>query len=413
VLLLEAVRQALRLLWAHRLRSLLTLFGLVWGTASVIFLVGWGQGVRTMLERGFFKAGKNMGEVWAGRVSEEYTPAVDRRYLWWRMEDVELLRKRARVPELFGAEAWEMLPVVFGARAINADVRGMDPEAMEIRGVGVAAGRGITQADVEHRRRVVVLGDKVRRRLLGLEGGLGSWVRIGGKPFKVVGLLDHVGTQLSRDRLEIDEHAWIPISTLQANWPSWWTDEYVVSKILYRLRDRADLEAAEKEVRSILATRLGVPTDDVEAVGIWSSLKMLNKLPIDQTSGLLFVLAAATLMIGGIGVLNMMLDAVHERRQEIGVRLAIGARRRDIVMQFFVETFTIAALGGLAGAALGIGLCLIFASLEVPDLVPVPELSARVVLLAFCVLGFVALAAGVIPAWRASRVDPASTLRME
>jgi putative ABC transport system permease protein len=413
VLLLEAVRQALRLLWAHRLRSLLTLFGLVWGTASVIFLVGWGEGVQVMLERGFFKAGKNMGEVWAGRVSEEFTPAVDRRYLWWTIEDVEKLRRRAKLPELIGAEAWEMLPVAYGPRAINVDVRGLDPEAMDVRGVGLAAGRGITHADVDHRRRVVVLGDKVRRRLLGVERGLGRWVRIAGKPFQVVGLLEPVGTQLSRDRLEIDEHAWIPISTLQANWPRWWTDEFVVTKIIYRMPDRHRMEETEREVRAILAERLGVPATDVEAVGIWSSLKLLNQLPIDQTQGLMFVLAAATLLIGGIGVLNMMLDSVHERRQEIGVRLAIGARQRDVLLQFFIETFTIALAGGLAGAALGIGGCALFAGLELPDLLPVPLLSVRVVALALGVLGVVALAAGVIPAWRAARIDPALTLRME
>lgn len=410
---LEAVRQALRLLWAHRLRSLLTLFGLAWGTASVIFLVGWGQGVREMLERGFFKAGKNMGEVWAGRVSEEFTPAVDRRYLWWTIDDVELLRRRAKLPALIGAESWEMLPVAFGPRAINVDVRGLDPEAMAVRGIGLAAGRGITHEDVEHRRRIVILGDKVRSRLLGVEGGLGSWIRIAGKPFKVVGLLEHVGTQLSRDRLEIDEHAWIPISTMQANWPRWWTDEYVVSKIIYRMRDRAAMEDTEREVRAILAGRLGVPVDDVEAVGIWSSLKLLNKLPIDQTQGLMFVLAAATLVIGGIGVLNMMLDSVHERRQEIGVRLAIGARRRDIVLQFFVETFTIAFVGGLVGAAFGVAGCALFGAFELPDFLPIPLLSARIVALALGVLSCVALAAGVIPAWRAARVDPALTLRME
>jgi putative ABC transport system permease protein len=413
MLLFEAVRQALRLLRAHRLRSLLTLFGLVWGTASVIFLVGWGQGVREMLERGFFKAGKNMGEVWAGRVSEQYTPAVDRRYLWWTIQDVELLRRRAKLPELIGAEAWEMLPVAFGPRAIHVDVRGLDPEAMAVRGVPLAAGRGITHADLEQRRRVVVLGDKVRSRLLGVEGGLGSWVRIAGKPFQVVGLLAHVGTQLSRDRLEIDEHAWIPITTLQANWPRPWTDDFVVSKIIYRLRDRRLMEDTEREVRAILAGRLGVKPDDVEAIGIWSSIKFLQKLPIDQTQGLMFVLAAATLMIGGIGVLNMMLDSVHERRTEIGVRLAIGARRRDIVAQFFVETFTIAFAGGLFGAALGIGGCLLVGSLDVPDLVPVPLLSPRIVALALGVLSCVALAAGVIPAWRAARIDPALTLRME
>src|SRR5262245_63608704 len=136
-MLVESVRQAMRLLRAHRLRSLLTLFGLVWGTASVIFLVGWGQGVTAMLERGFFKAGKNMGEVWAGRVSEEFSPAVDRRYLWWTMSDVELLRKRAKLPDLIGAESWEMLPVAYGQRAIHVDVRGLDPEAMAVRAVPV------------------------------------------------------------------------------------------------------------------------------------------------------------------------------------------------------------------------------------------------------------------------------------
>jgi putative ABC transport system permease protein len=306
-----------------------------------------------------------------------------------------------------------MLPVAFGPRAIHVDLRGLDPEAMAVRGVPIAAGRGITREDVEHHRRIVVLGDKVRRRLLGVEGGLGSWVRIAGKPFRVVGLLAHVGTQLSRDRLEIDEHAWIPITTLQANWPRPWTDEFVVSKIIYRLRDRHLMEETEREVRAILAGRLGVPADDVEAVGIWSSLKLLNKLPLDQTQGLMFVLAAGTLMIGGIGVLNMMLDSVHERRQEIGVRLAIGARRRDIVVQFFVETFAIAFVGGLAGAALGIGGCVLFGSFEVPDLLPVPLLSMRIVALALGVLSCVALVAGVIPAWRAARIDPALTLRME
>jgi putative ABC transport system permease protein len=127
----------------------------------------------------------------------------------------------------------------------------------------------------------------------------------------------------------------------------------------------------------------------------------------------MFVLAATTLLIGGIGILNMMLDSVHERRQEIGVRLAIGARRRDIVAQFFAETLTVTSLGGLVGIALGAGGCLLLGRLELPELIPVPILDARIVLLALGVMGAVGLAAGVIPAWRATRVDPAETLRME
>jgi putative ABC transport system permease protein len=409
----EVAREALRLLLAHRLRSTLTLFGLVWGTAAVIFLVGWGRGVRDKLELGFFKAGRNMGEVWAGRVSEEFTPAVDRRFLWFTPDDVAALRRRARLPALVGAEAWELLPAAHGQRGLNVDVRGIEPEVMEIRGVPLAAGRGITRADVEHRRRVVLLGDKVRRRLLGPESRLGAWVRIGGIPFEVVGFLDEVGTQLSGDRLWIDEQVWVPISTVFALWPTPWSEEPVVTKIVYRLRDRRLLAETEREVRAILASRLHVAPDDAEAIGIWSAVKMLNRLPIDQMRGLLFILAAATLGIGGIGVMNMMLDSVHERRREIGLRLALGARTRDVMGQFLAETLCVTALGGLVGAALGVGACLGLASLELPELAPVPVLRADVVVAALAIMIGVGVSAGVVPAWRAARVDPASTLRME
>ena len=410
---LEIVRQALRLLAAHKLRSLLTLFGVVWGTAAVIFLVSWGDGVRAMLEEGFFKAGRNMGEVWAGRIGEEFTPAVDRRYLWYTNEDVEILRRRARLPLRIGAEYWEFLPLTVGARAFSVDVRGLDPEAIEIRGVPLATGRFFAEADLEHRRRVVVLGHKTRRRLLGPEGGVGSWVRIAGTPFRVVGVLDRVGTQLSRDRMEIDEQAWVPLTTAQSLWPRWWTRAPVVNKIIYRMRSRHDLEATEAEVRGILARQLRVSPEDHEAVGIWSSVRNLRQLPLDETRGMMFVLASAVLAIGGIGVLNMMLDSVHERRQEIGVRLAVGARRRDIVVQFFLETFTITLVGGLVGAGLGMAGTLALASLEVPDLVPVPIFSLRIVFVAIGVMLVVGLLSGVIPAWRAARIEPAETLRVE
>jgi putative ABC transport system permease protein len=410
---LEIAREALRLLVAHRLRSTLTLFGLVWGTASVIFLVGWGRGVRDKLELGFFKAGRNMGEVWAGHVSEEFSPAADRRFLWFTPDDLAALRRRARLPELVAGETWEMLPAAFRGRGLNVDLRGIEPEMMEIRGVPVAAGRGITRADVDHRRRVAVLGDLVRRRLLGHDGRVGAVIRLGGVPFEVVGLLAPVGTQLSSDRLAIDEHVWVPISAVQTLWPAPWTREPVVTKIAYRLRDRRLLVETEREVRAILAERLGVPRDDEEAVRIWGSVEMLDRLPIEQMRGLLFILAAATLGIGGIGVMSMMLDSVHERRREIGLRLAVGARRRDVVAHFLAETFFVSALGGLSGAALGIGSCLALGALELPELAPVPVLSLASVIAALALMTAVGVAAGVVPAWRAARIDPASTLRME
>jgi putative ABC transport system permease protein len=408
-----ALRQAFGTLASHRRRALLTLAGVVWGTASVVFLASWGEGVRVMIERGFFKAGKNMAEVWAGRVSAEFSPAVDRRWLWYRPEDVERLRRSARLVEVVGSQCDDWVPATAQGRALTIDLRGIDLGLQEIRGTALAAGRALQPSDLSHRRRVVVLGDTVRRRLLGGGRGVGATIRLDGKPFQVVGLLERVGTQLTRDRSEIDEQAWIPITTFRAHWPAWWTDEPIVNRIFYRLRDPAKIEETEHEVRGILARALRVPASDDEAIGIFSPTTMLNRLGPGRTRGILLVLSITTLVVSGLGVVTMMLDAVYERRQEIGVRLAVGARRRDVLVQFFLETFALTAGGGLLGVALGILLCLLLGGLQVPDMVPVPILQARAIVLALSVMTLVGVVASVVPAWRATRVDPAVVLRME
>ena len=408
-----AFYEAAATLRAHKSRALLTLFGIAWGTASVILLTGWGDGVRIMMERGFFKTGRNLGEAWAGRVSEEFTPAVDRRWLWFTSADLAALRGRVKLSEVVGGEYMEWAAATYHGRTRNVDLRGIDPETFAIRGIDVAAGRPITQTDLDHRRRVVVLGDQVRRTLLGPHGGVGSWIRLDGRPFEVVGLLAPVGVQLSQDRMLIDEQTWTPLTTAQTLWPKDWTEDAVISKILFRIRDRQHVDVAKREVRAILAERLRVSPDDDDAVGIFSPIEMLNRFPLDQTRGFLFLLAATTLGVGGIGVVSMMLDAVHERRQEIGIRLAVGATRRDILELFFFETLAITATGGLVGAAVGVASTWALGRLEVPDLVPVPVLHLSLVFVAVGVMGAVGILAGLWPAWRASRVDPAITLRME
>ncbi|MGH0036180.1 MAG: ABC transporter permease [Myxococcota bacterium] len=413
MLIREVLRQALRTLLAHRLRAALTLFGFVWGTASVIFLVAWGDGVRVMFERGFSRSGRNMGAIVAGRIGEDFTAAADRRWLWLTSDDVEVVRRRARLPVLVGAETQDFKLASYRGRALTTDVRGLDPESQAIRAGRLASGRGISRTDLEHRRRVAVLGDRLRRKLLGAHGGLGSWIRVAGTPFQVVGLLDPVGVQLQRDGLEIDDQIWVPLSTFQVYWPRWWTDEPYVKKILYRVRDRQMYDATRDEMRAIVADRLGVSRSDDQAVFAWSPIDGMRKIPIDQTRGLMAIISLTTLVIGGVGVLSMMLDSVHERRQEIGVRLAVGGRRRDVLVQFFLETFCVAGLGGLLGVGLGVGASLGLGAIDAPDLVPLPVLSGRIIALAVGVMVAIALCAGLWPAWRATRVDPAVTLRME
>jgi putative ABC transport system permease protein len=417
----ESLREALRLLAAQPLRSFLTLFGLVWGTAAVIFLLSWGLGLQTMLDTAFQRAGKNLVQTWPGKISEDYSPAVDRRWLWYTPADVAALRARVRESDLVGAEARTHAPAAFRGRALSVEVRGVEPESQAIRDVPLASGRLISHEDVEHRRRVLVLGQRVRERLLGAEGRLGSWVRLDGTPFQVVGVLDRVGTQLSRDGAEIDDQLWVPISVHLALWPNPWIDEQMLSTIFTRAKDRKRIDEAKREIRRVLAERLGVAYDDEEAVPIFSPVEMLERLPLDQQNGLYLLIALTTLLVGGIGILAMMLDSVQERRAEIGVRLALGARRRDVLLQFLWEGIAIGALGGGLGVALGTGGALFLASdafrgritPALRDLVPAPELSLSIVLVAVLAMGGVAVVAGLVPAWRAARVDPAETLRVE
>ena len=410
---MESVRQAFRLLRAHKVRSALTLFGLVWGTAAVIFLVGWGAGVKTMVTNGFNKTGKNMGQMWAGRIGEEFTPAVDRRELWFTWQDIEYARKRVRIADVVGAEKRWYLPVTAGQKAVNMEIRGVEIGSQRIRSLSISAGRGITQADLDHRRRVAVLGADARKDLLGPGSRLGDRFRIDGKSFEVVGFLDRVGTQFGRDGEEVDDQVWIPLSTHIAFWPMDWTDDDYVSLLLYRMPHRDLAEETEAELRRILAERIRVSPTDEEAIVAWSPVTGMRMLPLDQQDGVMFALSAATLIIGGIGVLNMMLDSVRQRRREIGIRLAVGARRRDVLLQFFLETLTIVAFGGGLGVALGVGGCLALEALALPDLIPVPELSLGVLGMALGTMGGVGLVAGLVPAWMASRIDPALTLRVE
>jgi putative ABC transport system permease protein len=413
MVLREALRQAIRTLLAHRLRAFLTLFGVLWGTAAVVFLVSWGAGVRVMLDEGFSKLGKNMVMAWAGKIGEDFTPAVDRRSLWFTREDVRAVRARARIPDLVGGESQRRSAVSFRQKTLSMDVRGTEPEVAQIRGVRLATGRGISRSDVNGRKRVAVLGSRAREKLLGPLGFVGTHIRIRGLPFEVVGILAPLGTQLARDGDEIDDQVWIPITALFAFGKRWGMDEDVVDNLLFRVPSRKLLEPAQSEVRAILAERLRVPASDKEAVGMFSPVGFLKQFNLEEMDGVLLILAIGTLLIGAVGVVTMMLDSVQERRSEIGVRLAVGARRRAVIAQFFWEAFTLTSLGGLTGLATGIAACSLLGRLQVPDLIPVPILQWDVVVVALVIVVLAGLFAGVVPAWRASKIDPAQTLRMD
>lgn len=410
----EAVREALRTLRSSWLRTALTLFGIVWGTASVVFLLAWGLGVRAMMEQAYQRVGRNLVHVMAGNIGEDFTPASDRRLLWFTLDDVDALRERARLSTLVVPESQFFREVAYRQKSTSLNIRGVTPDHVALRGVRLSAGRAISRDDLLHRRRVAVLGTEARERLLGPHGGVGSSIRIAGQSFQIVGLLRRVGMQLWQDGpSRLDEQIWIPLTTMFTFGPRYGRDAEVVENILLSVKDRRLRKAAETEVRSILAERLRISPTDKEAIRTASPLDALEKIPLDQMSSLLFTLGATTLVIGGVGILTMMLDSVQERRQEIGVRLAVGGRRRDILSQFFLETFVICGLGGLLGILFGLAGCAALASFGGADLIPVPIVRWEIIAAALSVMSLVGFVSGIFPAWRASRIDPSVTLRAE
>jgi putative ABC transport system permease protein len=405
----EIVAQAFATMTTHRRWAALTMFGIVWGTASVILLVGWGVGSQRMTDEGMQKVGKNLVFVWAGRIGEDLSPADERRMVTFDFDDLEAVRKSARRVELISGENFAFAHVRYGATGRIVDVRGIEPVMKELRGVTLAAGRFITPDDVKFRRRVAVIGQTARERLLGPRPAIGELLTINGQRFHIVGLLDRVGAQLSRNRTLLDEQVWVPITSLMTLLGNEQVDNMVMRPYL-----REQNAALKTEVRAILARRVHVSPTDEEAVFVLSLIDFLSGFDavFRFMNTFLLLLAIGTLSIGGIGVMNMMLVSVNERRQEIGLRLAVGAQRRHVVGQFLVETLVITLVGGVVGLLLGLGSCMALGAIP-GELIARPVILPEIVVLAMVTTTVVGIVSGIGPAWRAARVDPAESLRAD
>ncbi len=408
----ESIRVAWRALGANKLRSALTMLGIVIGVAAVIALMAAGQGVQVFVTEQFQGIGSNLLFILpnVGQTGPR-GGQVNLRSL--TMGDVRALSDPLRLPDVarVAPQLDRNATVTASSRQMLTTLQGVTPEFIQVRKWKPVVGDFITAQDVEGRSRVAVLGKTVAETLFPDNPlPVGETVRINNTPFRVVGIMEEKGGTFT----DQDNTVFVPLTTAQTRLFSVRAPngEYRVSYILVEAVSEDRMDAAAEQIRTVLRERHRIAFEDED------DFIVLSQSDLIQTFGnitnvltiFLGAIAGISLLVGGIGIMNIMLVSVTERTREIGLRKAVGARRRDILVQFLMEAVTLAVMGGIVGIAIGfLGAQIITALVKDFRSVVTPQ----AVLLATAVSATVGLASGLYPAWRASRLNPIEALRYE
>jgi putative ABC transport system permease protein len=416
VSILESVRLAFRALAANKLRAALTMLGIIIGVGAVITLMSAGEGVSVYIEEQFQSMGSNLLFVMPGSREETQAgpPGMSASSAELTNRDVEALRDPIRAPDVaaVSAETYRMTTVATGKRDTTTYVMGVAPEFFQVRSWFPEAGVGIDQEDMNSRARVALLGRTVVEDLFPDNPyPLEQTVKINGMPFRVAGVLEEKGGSQMGDE---DNTVLVPLTTAQTRlFPSRGrSGEYQVSIITVEAVSEDRMDAASEQMSAILRERHDIDFSDEDDFSIISQSDILNIF--GQITGVLTAflgaIAGISLLVGGIGIMNIMLVSVTERTREIGLRKAVGARRRDILWQFLLEAVTLSLVGGIIGIGLGtLGAEIVTALIEGFRSV----VTTQSVLLATTFSAAVGLFFGIYPARRASRLNPIDALRYE
>lgn len=403
--LLEFIRD----LKAQKLRTFLTVFGIVWGTVAIIVLLAFGMGFKRQLSINMHGIGESVAIMFPGRTTKAYQGFGTGRGIRLTEEDVALLGKHVSSIKNISAEYSEgSVSVRVGENVTNTLVAGVYPVYADMRNIiPEPGGRFINARDLKERKRVALIGDEIKKLLFGDSDVIGKIVYVGSVPFTIVGVMQKKTQNSSYNRRDADR-VFIPASTFASVY-----GVAYVSNIIYQPTDPRKAKETERNVRSVLSKRYKFDPEDEDAVWIWDTNEFDKFLFYFFLAFNLFMglIGSFTLAVGGIGVANIMFIVVQERIKEIGIRRAVGARKRDIMFQFFMETFFIIALGSLIGFGIAYGITEALQFLPIKEFVGTPVLSIEVALATTAVLTVIGLAAGLLPARRAANVDVVECLR--
>ena len=411
-------REAVGALAHYRLRSSLTMLSIVWGVASLMLLLSYGQGFGDALKRAFQQIGKDLVVVFNGQTSLQAGGERSGRHIYLELSDVKIIQEGVPTIEAVSPEVRRWWTCSFGYRSRDYAVSGVYASFERIRGMEMADGRFLSEDDVLHRRRVVVIGDNLRKELFSGLPPVGNEIKINGVRFTVIGVL-RKKTQITNYASPDDMTAYVPLTTL-----SGYTDVRYLSNLVLLPASNQFRDRIVADVRGALARAHNFNVKDERAVEIieWNKFLALIENVSAGLKILLGIIGTLTLSIGAIGVVNIMLVSVTERTREIGILKALGARRRHILLQILIEGLMLTLTGGLVGFVLAAVIIRSIGSL--PFLGPLFEdtsgqgdlylaVSFSAVLVSSTILTLVGLLAGMIPAARAARLDPVQAIRSE
>jgi len=414
---IEIMRQAFSTFRAHKMRSFLTMFGIIWGIASVILLVGLGIGFNhDQMER--WKAlGTDLVVIWGGRTSAQAGGLAAGRPITLTIDDARLLKAECYRCKYVSPELRRTLPEVSSFNSANRAVIGIWPEYQFVRSIEADEGRTLVQQDEIGMQRVAVLGYAARKQLFPGQPAVGANVSIRGLPYTVVGVMPKK-KQNSDYSGRDDEQIFVPYSSMARDFPPPEKPGVIkgyLDNVVVQVADHKDHEEAVAQVRRTLSRVHHFDPLDKDALFIWDTVETSGMVArIFEVMTIFFgVVAITTLCLGGIGVMNIMLVSVTERTREIGVRKAIGARDRDIMRQFFAECATITITSGSLGFMIGCGLCALLRSLPLPDFFPMPVVSPPAIVASILTLSLITIGAGMYPARRAAELTPVESLHYE
>ncbi|HDL18963.1 MAG TPA: FtsX-like permease family protein [Bacteroidetes bacterium] len=392
----------------QKLRTFLTLFGIVWGTIAVIVLLSFGTGVRIKTMQGMHGLGDRIMIIFNGKTTKAYQGYGIGRQIHMEEEDSRLLARE--IPEIASISpeysSWSF-PVKRNEKSMTVNVTGVYPNYTFMRNIIPEKGRFVNRKDQQKKRKVIFLGDELSKYLFDEKEPVGKYVLIGDIPFRVIGVMKKK-TQNSSYNSRDKDRAFIPAATFSSVF-----GRRFISNLIIKPKDARNSKYIQDRLFHILGKKYKFDPTDKNALWVWdtSEFDKIMFYVLLSFNAFLGMIGAFTLIVGGIGVANIMFVAVKERTNEIGIKLAVGAKKRQILLQFFLESFLIVTLGGLIGFLVSLGIVKAAVSLPFEEYIGVPQISLPVVLITLLLISLIGMAASFFPARRAAQLRPVECLK--